>query len=106
MDSIAAVGEERGLLGFKPFGVDVWLCSRDKSDIEELFKSVVKRNYKLILISESLALRLEDQINELRQRDLPVVLTIRGMGEKTSFAFEHLRSLVMKAIGTDIFKES
>jgi len=106
MDSIAVLGEKRNILGFKPFGVDVYFYTEGNINIEELFKSIIKKKYKLILISESIAPKLKDQIEEIRKKELPVVLTIRGMGEKTSLAFEHLRSLVMKAIGIDIFKES
>jgi small neutral amino acid transporter SnatA (MarC family) len=49
---------------------------------------------------------LKEQIDALWEKDLPVVLTIRGLGETSRVAFERLRGLVIKAIGTDLFKES
>jgi hypothetical protein len=35
-----------------------------------------------------------------------VVLTIRGVGESSRVAFERLRRLVIKAVGTDLFQET
>jgi len=104
--SIAVVGEERNILGFKPFGVDVHLSLDTGGDIEEWFRTIVRKKYKLILITDRIARRLKEQIDALWEQDFPVVLTMRGLGEAEGIAFERLRSLVIKAIGTDIFKES
>jgi vacuolar-type H+-ATPase subunit F/Vma7 len=103
--SIAVVGEERNILGFKPFGVDVYSLDRS-GEIEDWFRSIVRKNYRLILITDRVARKLKEQIDALWKQDFPVVLTIRGLGEAEGMAFERLRSLVIKAIGTDIFKES
>jgi len=104
--SIAVVGEERNILGFKPFGVDVYLALGNDEDLEEWFRAIIRKNYKLILITDAVAEKLKEQIDALWQKDFPVVLTIRGLGESGGVAFERLRSLVIKAIGTDLFKES
>ncbi len=104
--SIAVVGEERNILGFKPFGVDVHLSLDKEGDTEEWFRTIVRKKYKLILITDGIARKLKEQIDALWEQDFPVVLTIRSLGEAEGIAFERLRSLVIKAIGTDIFKES
>ncbi len=104
--SIAVVGEERNILGFKPFGVDVYLSLDTGGDTEEWFRTIVRKKYKLILITDRIARKLKEQIDALWEQDFPVVLTIRSLGEAEGIAFERLRSLVIKAIGTDIFKES
>ena len=106
MRSIAVLGEERNILGFKPFGVDIYLSHESSESMQDWFKSILKREYRLILITETVAERLKEQIDELWEKDFPVILTISGLGKKTGFAFEHLRSLVIKAIGTDLFKEN
>jgi len=106
MSSIAVVGEERQILGFHPFGVDVYFINEVQGSIEEWFKSIVKKGYKLILITESVTDKLSSQIDELWEKELPVVLTIRGLGVPTRTAFERLRRLVIKAVGTDLFKET
>ncbi|GEM_PF-1217259 len=106
MASIAIIGEERNILGFKPYGVDVYLSHETTGDLEDWFKSIVKKNYKLILISDTVAGKLKEQIDLLWTKDFPVVLSIRGLGEETSMASERLRHLVIKAVGTDLFKES
>ncbi|RKX94904.1 MAG: hypothetical protein DRP84_05830 [Spirochaetes bacterium] len=106
MSSIAVLGEERNILGFKPFGVDVYLFNESGKNPEEWFSEILKENYELIIITESIAEKVSEQIDELWEKELPVVLTIRGLGETTSSSFERLRRLVIKAIGADLFKES
>ncbi len=105
MASIAVVGEERNILGFRPFGIDVYFYHDGDIDINEWFKAIVKKDYKLILITDKIAVKLKEQIDILWERELPVVLTISSLGETSRLAFEHLRRLVIKAIGTDLFKE-
>ena len=106
MSSIAVLGEERNILGFRPFGVDVYFYHEDSENIDAWFNSVVKKDYKLIIITENIAVKVKEQIDVLWEKELPVVLTIRGLGETSRIAYEHLRSLVIKAIGTDLFKET
>lgn len=105
MASIAVVGEERNILGFKPFGIDVFFYHNTGTPVDEWFSEIVRKEYKLILITDTVAVHLKEQIDLLWERELPVVLTISGLGESSRLAFEHLRSLVIKAIGTDLFKE-
>ncbi len=105
MHSIAVLGDERNILGFKPFGVDVYLSHESSQSLDDWFRDIVKKNYRLILITETVARRLKGRIDELWARDFPVILTIGGVGETSRMAFEHLRSLVIKAVGTDLFKE-
>ena len=112
MSDIAILGEERNILGFKPFGIDVFFYHEEDTSPEEWFRAIVKKQYKLILVTDTVAARIREQIDELWEKELPVVLTISGLTAggaekegKTRLAFEHLRRLVIKAIGTDLFKE-
>jgi vacuolar-type H+-ATPase subunit F/Vma7 len=115
MSDIAILGEERNILGFRPFGIDVFFYHEEDAVPEEWFREIVKKQYKLILITDTVAVRLKKEIDELWEKELPVVLTISGIGPSGSAvggpegtsrpAFEHLRRLVIKAIGTDLFKE-
>jgi vacuolar-type H+-ATPase subunit F/Vma7 len=104
---IAVVGDERSILGFRPFGVDVHIAHQRPGDesLGEWFDSIVRRGYRLILVTETVAAGVRARIDELWMRDFPVILTIRGMGESKRMAFEHLRGLIIKAVGTDLFKE-
>jgi V/A-type H+-transporting ATPase subunit F len=105
MSSIAVVGDERNILGFRPFGVDVYFYGQDSGDPDEWFRDIVKQGYKLIIVTESITEMLKAQIEALWEKQLPVVLTIRGLAESRGLASERLRRLVIKAIGTDLFKE-
>jgi vacuolar-type H+-ATPase subunit F/Vma7 len=116
MADIAVLGDERSILGFKPFGVDVHFYAKgsgsgaesaDTMDsMEEWFKGIVRKGYKLILVTEAVAEKLKEQIDALWFKELPVVLTIRGVGESSRVSFERLRRLVIKAVGTDLFQEN
>ncbi|MFW6138274.1 MAG: V-type ATP synthase subunit F [Spirochaetota bacterium] len=105
MASIAVVGKNRTLLGFKPYGVDVYFY-QEKEDISEWFSSIVKKGYTLIMVSEAVADELSQEIDQLWQKELPVILTIKGLKGPTGTSFDRLRKLVIRAIGTDIFRES
>ncbi len=105
MSSIAVVGDERNILGFRPFGVDVHFYGQNSGDPDEWFRGIVKQGYKLIIVTESIAEMLKAQIEDLWEKQLPVVLTIRGLSESKGLAYDRLRRLVIKAIGTDLFKE-
>lgn len=105
MASIAVLGEERNILGFKPYGVDIYLYGVHEN-IDEWFKAILKKDYNLLLITETVAIKLKEQIETLWQKEFPVILTIRGLGETSRLAFDRLRGLVIKAIGTDLFKET
>lgn len=112
MGSIAVVGEERNILGFKPFGVDVYLAGERPpgQGMEEWFGAIVGRKYSLIMVTEPVAAQVRGQLEALWERDFPVVLTIRGAGPEGagpagSLAVQRLRNLVIKAVGTDLFKE-
>jgi vacuolar-type H+-ATPase subunit F/Vma7 len=105
MVSIAVLGEERNIRGFKPFGVDVHFYTPTMGEIDVWFKEILKREYKLIIITESIAVKLKSQIDALWEKELPVVLTVRGLGETTGIASQRLRKLVIKAVGTDLFTE-
>jgi vacuolar-type H+-ATPase subunit F/Vma7 len=106
MADIAVLGDERSILGFKPFGVDVYFYEKELGSIDEWFKGVVRKDYKLILVIETIAEKLKEQIDALWFKELPVVLTIRGVGESSKASFERLRRLVIKAVGTDLFQEN
>ena len=106
MADIAVLGEERSILGFRPFGVDVYFYEGGGESADEWFKGIVKKEYKLILVTENTAAKLKEQIDALWFREVPVVLTIRGVGESSRVSFERLRRLVIKAVGTDLFQES
>jgi len=106
MSDIAVLGEDRNITGFKPFGVDVYLYEGRDETISDWFRDIIKKDYKLILVTESISMKLKEQIDALWMKELPVVLTIRGMGETSRIAFGRLRRLVIKAVGTDLFQES
>ena len=107
MASIAVIGEERHIYGFKPFGVDVYFAdtSLSNEELEELFRNILKRKYTLIMITEGVARKIQKQVDALWEKELPVVLTIRSLQITSRMAFERLRGLVVKAIGTDFLKE-
>ncbi len=106
MSSIAVLGEERNILGFKPFGVDVYLFHETGKSADEWFKEILKNKYDLIIVTESIAEKIKDQIDELWEKELPVILTIRGLGESARTSFDRLRKLVIKAVGADLLKEN
>ncbi len=99
---IAAFGEKDIMLIFKAIGADVFPVF----DLEEAainLKKIIKDDYGIIFITETIAVKLDHIIKQYSDKVKPSIVVIPGLGERNNYAVESLRQAIIKAAGTDVF---
>ena len=101
---MAAIGEQDIMLIFKAIGVDVFPAA-EKELVQKALKEVVKADYGICFITETMAMQVDDMIREYSTRMTPSIVVVPGIGEKNNYAIERLRQSIVKAVGADIISE-
>ncbi len=101
---MAAIGEQDIMLIFTAIGVDVFPAA-EKELVQKALKEVVKADYGICFITETMAMQVDDMIREYSTRMTPSIVVVPGIGEKNNYAIERLRQSIVKAVGADIISE-
>ena len=105
---IAAFGENDIMLIFKAAGIDVFPVAADieeTSEAEKKLKQLVREGYRIIFMTETIALKLDRLIKEYAGEIMPSIVVIPGLGERNNYAVRNLRRAIIKAVGADIMAE-
>lgn len=99
---IAIIGSGDAVIGFKAVGVD----SIAVTDLEEA-KNKVKtiydsKEYAALFITEDWYDQLKDFINNLPAKALPSIVAIPSQEGSTGAGLDALKTIVEKAVGSDI----
>ncbi len=109
MSDIAVIGDRDSVIAFKALGVETYFWKEDMAATEEEWKkelnAVLDKEYKIILMTEDFHKKCRIRIEELYQRVFPVFIAIPNNKGTKRYGFDLVRSLVARAIGTDIFAE-
>ena len=98
---IAAVGDKDTALAFKSVGAAAFIpVSPEDADLT--LKRLVKEQYSVIFISESLASSISDTLRVLKTRTYPAIVPIPSASGASGFARQGLKKDIEKAIGADI----
>lgn len=101
-NNIAAFGEKDIMLIFKGIGVDIFPAA-DNEELAVQLKRIIREDYNIIFITETVAVKLDSIIREYLDKVKPSIVIIPGLGEKTNYAVEMLRHAITKAVGSDVF---
>jgi V/A-type H+-transporting ATPase subunit F len=102
---IAAFGEKDIMLIFKAVGIDVMPADKNLG-FEKQFEELIKENYAVIFITETIAVQIKPLIEKYMTKTLPSIVIIPGLGEKQNYSIELLRKGIIKAIGVDLFTQN
>lgn len=97
---IAVIGDKDSILAFKAIGIDVY-SAVDKEEAEKRLK-LLAREYKIIYITEELAVLTLDIIARYKQKAYPIVIPIPSATGSNGIGINGIKKDVEKAIGTDI----
>ncbi len=100
-DSIAVIGDKDSVLAFKAIGVSAHAVT-DFDEARETLKALA-RNYKVIFITDELAVRMQDLLARYKARPYPAVIPVPSGKGSNGFGMTGIHKDVEKAIGTDIF---
>lgn len=108
--SIAVIGHSDSIEYFRILGCETYE-TEDGELTEEKFLEVVRRRFKIILVTEEVFHQYKNLIRKRTQRTFPVVSIIpdvrgavwtdKGLASE-GVGFEELRTAVVKAVGQDI----
>jgi len=100
----AVVGDADTVLLFRSAGFDGWVMDNTAED-EKRFARLLKEDYALIFIVETLAEKWASLLDKVRSQAFPMVVLIPGPGGSQGKAVERMRETVKRAVGVDIMKE-
>jgi len=102
--NVAVLGDRDSILCFKAVGVDVFPAA-GPAEAVKIFGELVRGGYAVIFVTEQLAVGLDEQIREVAYRPLPSVVLIPNSKGALGYGSRHIREVVKKAVGADIFAE-
>ena len=99
---IAIVGERDAVLCLKAVGVEV-IPAADGAEAADRLREAIDRGFKVVFLTETLAGALGDRLRELPLGPRQSVVLIPGPRGEPSLGQAHLREVVRRAVGADIF---
>jgi V/A-type H+/Na+-transporting ATPase subunit F len=98
---IAVIGPASSVVGFKALGLDAFAVARPE-DAQAVWESLDPEQYAIIFVVENLFEKYSEQIELFRPRAFPIITAIPPVSGEEGASIERLRSLVEKAVGTDV----
>lgn len=103
MYKIAVMGDKDSICGFAALGMTTF-PTEDTAEAEKIFSRLVNGGYGIIYITEKLAEKISDRIDENRFNPIPAVILIPGVNSNTGEGMAQVNKSVEKAVGSNILK--
>jgi V/A-type H+-transporting ATPase subunit F len=101
MYKIAVVGDYDSIYGFATLGLS--LCPvRTPEEARQKLRQLAEGKYGIIYITEAVAEKQKDIIEEYKSRTLPAIIQIPGVHGNTGEGVENVKKTVEQAVGSDI----
>lgn len=97
---IAIIGYGDSVLAFKAGGVDAFTAS-DAPKAKELLRKLAKK-YKVIFITDDLAMDIDDLIARMNESAYPIVVPIPSEKGSSGYAVAKMKDQMERALGVDI----
>lgn len=101
MYKIGVIGDKQSVQGFKAVGLNVFDCI-SKEDAKETLQKIIKDDYAIIYVIDSLYDEIKDTIYEYNEMRLPAIIPIPGMKGSNGIGMQNIKRAVEKAVGADI----
>jgi len=101
LDQIYFIGEEDQLLGFRAIGVTVVGVS-GLGDAEKAVRKAARDGAVAIFLTESWGDHLAETLRDFEDQALPVITLIPTLSGSSGKAFDRIRKMVERALGTTI----
>jgi len=105
MYKIAAMGDRDSIYGFASIGLDVFPEDKMDSPVLTLHR-LVDSGYAVIYITEALAEKLEPELEQYKDKQLPVIVPIPGITGNKGMGMKAIKKSVEKAVGSDILADT
>ncbi len=101
MYKMALIGESESTLAFRAIGFDTFQVNLDEAE-ETLKKVYSSGKYGVIFLSEAVAEKVSELLEEYSASPFPVVNVLPILREKKNIGIKNLRRICIQATGTDI----
>ncbi len=102
---IVAIGPRSEMLGLQSIGVELVSVDTEEEMTESLRVQVNRQEVRLILLSETMADELQEEVEELRGRKNTVIMLVPShLGAKNT-TMEWMRKTMERTIGVDVLSE-
>lgn len=104
MYKVAVIGDRDSIYGFAALGLDIFPVAESAEPVEagKKLRELAEGEYAVIYITESLASKLEGELERYRDAGLPAIIPIPGVSGNTGIGMEMVKKSVVKAVGSDI----
>jgi V/A-type H+-transporting ATPase subunit F len=101
MYKVGVIGDKDSILGFKILGLSVFPVTTPE-EAAKIINKMAKEEYAVIYITENIAEKVRETINEYKSSRFPAVIPIPGNEGPLGIGMEGIKNSMIKAVGTDI----
>ena len=105
MSKVAAVGEKDVLLCFKAVGVEIFPVVKSDECLSKIKELAPDPTYGIILVTESLAKNITEEISHLIQKYTNTILIIPNHSGSLNTSLLEIKKLIERAVGIDLISK-
>ena len=105
MSKVASIGEKDVLLCFKGMGVEVFPVTKPEECLMKLKELAFDSSYSIILITESIARGILNEINQLSQKAPNIIFIIPGHKGSQNTSLKEMKKIIERAVGIDLISK-
>lgn len=99
--AMAAVGEAASIMAFRALGVRTY-PAEDAEQIENTIIRLTREGFRIILITEPAAQKVQELVSAYRDRTFPILLVIPDRNGSTGYGMAKIQSNMERAIGSSL----
>ena len=101
MYKVAVMGDYDSIYGFVALGLSIFPVD-DREQGQKILKDLAAGDYAVIYMTESLAAKLQEEVDEYREQMKPAIILIPGISGNTGAGIAQVKKSVEQAVGSDI----
>ena len=99
--AMAAIGDAASIMAFRALGVRT--CPAEEAEeIEQTIIRLTREGYRIILITEPAAAKVQDLIAAYRDRAFPILLVVPDRNGSSGYGMAKIQSNMERAIGSSL----
>ena len=103
MYKIAVMGDWDSIYGFGALGLDTFRIENNSAEeARQMLDRLSKEEYEVIYVTEALAAKIPNEIEQYRTMPSPAIILIPGISGNTGEGLAAVKKSVEQAVGSDI----
>jgi V/A-type H+-transporting ATPase subunit F len=104
MYKVGVMGDKDTVLAFKALGLNTFPVT-EPDEAKRTLRALARDRYAVIFITEQMASKIEDMIEEYQNEILPAIILIPNNQGSLGIGMQKIKESVERAIGVDIIFE-